>query len=204
MRALSLLLSMLVAVTALAQSEPERVKARQLYQRARQHYNLGEFADALRDFKEAYRNYEEPSLLFNIGQCERQLDHKREAAAAYRAYLRNAGDVPNRKEVEDIIALLDKAIADESAARKQPSQEPLPMPATPAPTGTPTTPPAESATAVTASATPAPARTPVYKRWWLWTAVGVVAAGAAVGLGVGLTRTPAPPTANTDFGTFHY
>ena len=29
---------------------------------------------------------------------------------------------------------------------------------------------------------------PLYKRWWLWTAVGAVAAGAAAGLAVGLTR----------------
>ncbi len=37
------------------------------------------------------------------------------------------------------------------------------------------------------------AQTPVYKKWWLWTIVGVVVAGGAVGLGVGLTqRQPAP------------
>ncbi len=29
---------------------------------------------------------------------------------------------------------------------------------------------------------------PVYKKWWLWTVVGVVAAGAAVGIGVGVTQ----------------
>jgi tetratricopeptide (TPR) repeat protein len=31
---------------------------------------------------------------------------------------------------------------------------------------------------------------PIYKRWWLWTAVGVVVAGAAVGLAVGLSSKP--------------
>lgn len=35
----------------------------------------------------------------------------------------------------------------------------------------------------------APPKKPVYKRWYVWTAVGlVVAAGVGVGLGVGLTR----------------
>ena len=181
-------------------SDADRNKAREAYQSARQHYNLGEFAEALKDFKEAYRNYEDPSFLFNIGQCERQLGHKQEAVRAYRAYLRNAGEVPNRDEVTKIVAMLDKAIADEASARRQPSQETLP------PTGETNRAlePQPQATTLTASAPPPAAKTPVYKKWWLWTAVGVVAAGAAVGLGVGLTRTPAAPTANTDFGTFRY
>jgi hypothetical protein len=33
-------------------------------------------------------------------------------------------------------------------------------------------------------------RKPLYKRWWLWTAVGVVAAGVAVGIAVAATRDP--------------
>jgi Tetratricopeptide repeat len=64
------------------------------------------------------------------------------------------------------------------------------------------------------SATPAPAQSPaiaatartdrkgapVYKKWWLWTAVGVVAAGAAVGLGVGLTARSGSSTSIPDLG----
>jgi hypothetical protein len=46
---------------------------------------------------------------------------------------------------------------------------------------------------------PAPRRQPLYRRWWLWTSVGVVAAGVAVGLGVGLTSHPFSPTLS-DFG----
>jgi hypothetical protein len=42
-----------------------------------------------------------------------------------------------------------------------------------------------------------PERVPVYRRWWLWTIVGVaVAAGVGVGLGVGLTR---PHVGDGDF-----
>ena len=54
-----------------------------------------------------------------------------------------------------------------------------------------TTPAPEAATAppaaATVSATAPPKKTPVYKKWWLWTIVGAVAVGAGVGLGVGLT-----------------
>ena len=64
--------------------------------------------------------------------------------------------------------------------------------------------PAHSAAAHTTSARadlthPAPARTPLYKRWWLWTTVGVVAAGAGVGLYFGLTANHFAPTL-PDFG----
>ncbi|HEY1587035.1 MAG TPA: hypothetical protein VGH63_15175, partial [Polyangia bacterium] len=55
-----------VASAALADtSDADKSRARQLFQSARQHYNLGEFADALKDFKEAYRVVDDPTLLFN-------------------------------------------------------------------------------------------------------------------------------------------
>ncbi len=50
-----------------------RARAREAYQAASQHYDLGEFQQALELFKEAYRNYEEPAFLFNIAQCHRAL-----------------------------------------------------------------------------------------------------------------------------------
>jgi tetratricopeptide (TPR) repeat protein len=63
-----------------------------------------------------------------------------------------------------------------------------------------------SAQTSSAPSAPAPApqspKTPVYKRWWLWTVVGVVVAGAAAGTAIALTSdksarqepTPGPNT----------
>jgi TolA-binding protein len=50
-----------------AANRAQKEQARIAYQRATKHYNLGEYADALAQFKEAYRAYEDPSFLFNIG-----------------------------------------------------------------------------------------------------------------------------------------
>ena len=36
--------------------------------------------------------------------------------------------------------------------------------------------------------------TPLYKKWWLWTVVGVVAAGAAIGIGVAIADSNGGPT----------
>jgi hypothetical protein len=41
--------------------------------------------------------------------------------------------------------------------------------------------------AVTTTEPKRDARTPVYKKWWLWTAVAVAAVGVGVGVGLGVT-----------------
>jgi hypothetical protein len=55
----------LLLLASVAHAE-NRAKARELFKEAQQHYKLGEFQQALDGFKEAFRNFEEPSLLFNI------------------------------------------------------------------------------------------------------------------------------------------
>lgn len=46
---------------------------------------------------------------------------------------------------------------------------------------------------------------PLYKRWWFWTAIGVVVAGGASALAVGLTlREPSCPDGHTCTGNLVY
>ena len=78
-----LLLICLVAIAPSAGAE-DRTKAQQAFTEGRQHFDLGEYKEALESFKLAYRNFEDPTILFNIAQCERQLGHKEEAVAFYR------------------------------------------------------------------------------------------------------------------------
>jgi hypothetical protein len=73
-----------------------------------------------------------------------------------------------------------------------PSPEPFALrPPSPAPVAAAPSPLSPAATAK---------RTPVYKRWWPWTLLGVVVAGAAVGVAVGVTLAPAPKF-NANLGT---
>jgi hypothetical protein len=100
-----------------------------------------------------------------------------------------------------------------TTAAPEPASEPTPTAATAAPEpAAVTTPSSSSSTSTAPTATAAPARadlvatstpardahTPVYKKWWLWTIVGVAAVGAGVGLGVGLGMSHSP---NSHFGT---
>jgi tetratricopeptide (TPR) repeat protein len=166
----------------------DKAKARDAFRVGTQHFKLGEYDQALESFKEAYRNFESPIFLFNIAQCERQLNHKQEAIHFYRQYLADAKDATNRDEVQAIIAKLQSSLDDErAAAASKPSQ----APSGPAATVPASPPPSTNAATLTATAPPAPAEqraTPVYKKWWLWTAVGgAVAIGLGVGLGLGLS-----------------
>jgi tetratricopeptide (TPR) repeat protein len=165
----------------------DREKARAAFAEGRQHFDLGEYKDALESFKLAYRNFEDPKILFNIAQCHRQLGNKQEAVDFYRKYLNKVPDAPNREEVQATIEKLNAALAAERASKSTPPQGTLGEP----PTGgaaqaenraAPTPP-----TTATASATE---KTPAAKKWWVWTVVGgaVVAVGLGVGLGVGLSH----------------
>jgi tetratricopeptide (TPR) repeat protein len=201
------------------------------------HYNLNEFAEALREFKEGYRVYPDPVFLFNLGQCERQLDHPEEAIKFYRSFLREQPKAPNRPDVLRKIDELEAALktkeaeADKASAPLQPATVAHPAPLVPipapdlappagaakGPAGPPATaernvatpPPSESVppaqtlpatppvtpeaventqNAIDLSSSPAPESqaeaggSPLYKRWWVWTAAAVVVAGAGVGI----------------------
>ena len=167
---LTFVMTALLLVGGVANAQ-NRARARELFREAQNHYKLGEFQPALDGFKEAYRNFEDPSLLFNIAQCERQLGHKHEALISYRMFLSEVPNAPNRDEVEKVIATLEQAIKDESAA--PPPQNTLPPPehiASPPPAPAPAPPP--------------PVERPKHAWWMVGLGAGLLAVGAA-GIGTG-------------------
>jgi tetratricopeptide (TPR) repeat protein len=197
--ALRLLIVSMLLLPSVARAE-DRERARQHFKEGAQHFDLGEYKEALSSFKEAYRDYEDPTFLFNIAQCFRQLGDKEQAIRSFRTYLAKVPDAPNSDDVKHTIATLQEAIDKERAARSGPPQGTL-EPSRPEPTVAPTPSPAPSVV----ETKPVDRGTPVYKKWWLWTLVGVVVVGAAVGAGVGVaTARPPHPTASTDFGTMSF
>jgi tetratricopeptide (TPR) repeat protein len=159
--------------------------ARDLFREGTRQYDLGDYSKALELFKKAYLNFEEPAILFNLAQCQRQLGDKPEAVKLYRSFLRKVPDSPARPEVERIIARLESEIAQEQASKKTPPQGTL------APVERPAPPPSVAPQTAVRETPKSVDHTPVYRKWWLWTAVAaVVVVGASVGLGVGLSSQP--------------
>lgn len=141
--------------------------ARAAFEEGQRLYLLGKFAEALEQFEDGYRRRSDPSFLYNIGQCHRSLGKPEEAAKAFRAYLEQRPDAPNAEAVRVFIASCEQELRRRATEELVTHQAALP--------------PAEPILSEEAA--------PLYKKWWLWTAVGgVVVVGAGVGLAVGFSR----------------
>jgi tetratricopeptide (TPR) repeat protein len=183
-KAIAIVLLSLLLPRALFADE-SAAEAKRLYLSGSKHFDLGEYQQALEDFKSAYRVRDDAVFLYNIAQCQRLLGQSEDAVRSYKAYLRRSPNAPNREEVLAKISALEQAMSARDRAKTIP-----PVPPLPPPTGTNEQPTNAQLTATAAQ----PEHVPVYKKWWLWTAVGgAVAIGLGVGLGVGLHHS-APPT----------
>lgn len=184
LRPIALLLVVLAcAAPAQAQLEDPVSRARTHFEAGRALYQLGNYNEALREFAAGYQLAPRPQFLLNLGQCYRKLDDLANARAMYERYLKDApASDPERPQAEQILAEIDKQIADKQAAANPP---PPTVPATPPPTATPAT------TTLTTTA-PEPHKPWIKRNWWI-IPVGAVVVGVAVGLGVYYgTRAPDP------------
>jgi tetratricopeptide (TPR) repeat protein len=182
---------------ATAQNKPTgKAAARELYREGKRQYDLNEFAKALELFKRGYEVYEEPALLYNIAQCYRQLGNDEQAIAFYRSYLRQMDSVPNREEVQRVIASLEQSVSARREQKERERREQLAQKRAEAEMAERKAKAANlevEALALKkelAAKPPAPPK-PIYKQWWLWTVVGGVVVGAvAAGLAVALYPAP--------------
>ncbi|MGE5183814.1 MAG: hypothetical protein ACM31C_17210 [Acidobacteriota bacterium] len=88
-------------------------RAKELYAQGAQHFNLGEFAQALELDKRAYRIKPLPAFLFNIAQCHRKLGQHADAVLMYQSYLAGVPDAENKALVQSLIAEEQTAAAEE-------------------------------------------------------------------------------------------
>lgn len=187
-----------------AQPRPERLrKARVFYKRGKAAFELGNFQKALKNYEKAYRVASLPGLLFNIGQCYRNLGELEKAVFSFRLYLRKVPKARNRDAVHTLIVDLDQKIMvtrrdekrrseiarrerervrlEEDRRRREQEERDRRLAAT----------------------TPGPKSraTPLYKKWWFWTLIGVAAAGAGAGVYFG-TRSSGPSLPASPFPTW--
>jgi tetratricopeptide (TPR) repeat protein len=77
---------------------------------ARTHFRVGEFDKAVKEWKYAYKLKPIPVLQFNIAQAYRLGGHYEDARFAYRQYLDELPDPPNKAEVESRIRVMSRYI----------------------------------------------------------------------------------------------
>ena len=149
---------------ALAQDDAEAAKAH--YSKGTRLYEVGDYRQALDEFKAAHLTKPDPAFLYNIAQCHRQLGDLEQAATPYKRYLTTSPNAANHAEVEKRVAEIEADLA--ARKRKGAAATQSPPASAPVSPGTPTAPaygapvyvpPVHGAPAYGPSATP-PAPTP--------------------------------------------
>ena len=173
---LLLLLPPRLGVTEGGATAEIRAAAKDHYLRGKAAFQEADYDRAITEYSAANRLLPMPEMNFNLGQAHRLAGHCEAAGEAYRRFLAVQSTGP---------------LADEARRYLIPCPPPPPPDAV-APTQVP-----PATVALVAGPAP-PVSQPVWKRWWLWTAVGVAVVGGSVGIGVAATtRVDAPrPPAN--------
>src|SRR5687768_16988820 len=127
MRASILGLTILLASAAPALAN-DKAKAKALYEQGLKAYNLAEYADAIKAWKEAYSLTKKPLLLFNIGQAYRLDGDCKKAMTFYDTYQREEPNPKNQDELDSALALCAKQgdkPADKPADKPKPLDKPI-------------------------------------------------------------------------------
>jgi tetratricopeptide (TPR) repeat protein len=181
--------------------------ARRHHDRGTTFYNLGQFEEAIGEYRKGYEQKADPVFLYNIAQAYRQLGQLDKALFFYRRYLSTAPVGPNRPQVVERIGALEQLIDAQERARSPAPPEPLSGTVAAAPAALPPSlsapPPRPPDSALASGAAPPPARPPLWHRWWFWAGIGtLVAGGLAVGLIVSSAKSSQSPA--TDLGTTRF
>jgi tetratricopeptide (TPR) repeat protein len=202
-------LLLVLGAPARAAGPTKREQAKAAVEKGETAYKLGRFEDALEDYSHAYELFPAPALLFNLGQCHKQLKNYDRAIFFFEGYLRDDPRPTSRKLAQELIAESRAELAKKEAAAAAPPAPPAPAapeksaeataavtsapPALQAPAAPKTEPVLLSApsTAPPSDVSP-PSAQPT--RWWLWAAIaaGALAAGAVAYYETGAPRTVVP------------
>lgn len=204
-RALGIALGLWLAVTGVAHAQPgdaaARSRAREIAREATGEYNLSHFDEALRRFEQAYEVFPAPQLLFNIGQCHRELGHHERAVFFYERYLAEMPDAPNAQTVRDLLAESRASLARFQAAEAQRTEEERRLREAEeqrhlaeAQRLEAERAEAEQRRALLAAQTERERGPEVWEEWWFWTIIGVgVAAAIAIPIAVTVSQEPVLP-----------
>lgn len=164
-----------------------------LFVQAKESSSLDNWSETARLYKAAYEVSPDPILLFNIARMLHKQGQVQEAAAYYQQFLRSPVDnVEQKGKAQEYLNKILRSAGATAPALSVPS--PVLEPPLQAPAAAPSLrqepelasrPPTLASPPEHAAKTDLGIRsTPIYKKWWLWTLVGVVVAGTATAIGL--------------------
>ncbi len=164
-----------VLLASAAPAATDATSARALFERAEVKFNLGNFQGAAADYQAAYELDHRPALLFDVGQCYRNLGDYERARFYYRRFLTLDPRTPTRRDTERLVDLMSKRLNEQATGARLAVSARGPASELGAP-------PAFAPTLERTDRPDSPAR-PIYRRSWFWIGVaGALAGGVAAGL----------------------
>lgn len=154
------------------------------YERAVKFFEEGRFESALPEFQAAYARRQMPWLLINMGRTLHRLGRPREALDHYERY-----KLAESRPDAETQATLEKYIAQARALADLPGGSPAQTPVAVVAATPPPDKPEGTPVAAETPRSPSSTETPIYKKWWFWTAVGGAAGVILItGIAVGASR----------------
>ena len=173
--------AVLVLVGIVAPARADVTKAKAHYEHGLALYQVGEYRQALEEFKAAHLEKPDPAFLYNMGQCFRQLGDTDSALTFYKRYLSLDPESPLRGDVERRIQELELSRADQPRPTAPPKLTDPPPQARPRITMD-TSASTDTSSSRIVSTSSSPSRTPPLPRWMPW-----ASAGLTLALGVAAT-----------------
>ncbi|MGC9985494.1 MAG: tetratricopeptide repeat protein [Polyangia bacterium] len=131
-------------------------QARKHYQKGKQFFELGQWDDAIAEYREAYKLRSDSAFLFNLAQAYRRKGDLQPALDLYKNYLIENPTSPMRSDIEKRIKTLEKEMKRRPPATPvaRPNESPLGPPAVAAPALSPAPSPRPAPEAASPQATP--------------------------------------------------
>src|SRR5690606_35346285 len=119
-RATAVLAFALTLVTrAGATEDADRKRALELFKESKQLYQEGRFRDAIERLEQAYALAPEPVLLYNLGRAFESSGELERAIDAYRRYLDEEPNAPDRGAISARIDTLERQLKERQALERQ-------------------------------------------------------------------------------------
>jgi hypothetical protein len=115
---------LIVSLASIASAD-DRSDARDHFMKGSKFFDLGKFDEAIKEYEAAYTLRDEPVLLYNIAQAHRLAGHASQAMHFYKSYLHRSPKAPNREEVENKIAELEKLVQQQQITQTLPPDQPI-------------------------------------------------------------------------------
>ena len=142
-----MILGAVLVLAASTAHADDKKKAKALYDEGLKRYNLAEYPDAIKAWKEAYLLSKKPLLLFNIGQAYRLSGDCKQAMTFYDSYQREEPSPKNQDELDDALKICkdgkapDKPVDKPVVTTTKPVDKPVTPPIGTKPVDKPVTPP---------------------------------------------------------------